>query len=270
MRKISIILFILILAIVGGFFIVRKKNQPAKNSNAGIQIEIPATANPAEKSEMAIDSPASEKNEAGSIQKNNPEQDLKNIPKLPDKILIDVPFTSQAPLSKWDLYHEEACEEASLLMVKYFLDGKTLTPKIAEQEIQSMIAFEIKKYGNYKDSTAEEIAKLAKDFYGIDSLKIIYDFKKEDIKIYLAKNKPIIVPAAGRLLGNPNFTAPGPLYHNLVLIGYDKDTVVTNDPGTRKGKGYTYDIDTLYAAIHDFPGKPENILKGRKAMLVLE
>jgi hypothetical protein len=189
---------------------------------------------------------------------------------IPDKIKISVPFTSQAPLSVWDAKHEEACEEASLVMIKYYLDGKALNKDIAEKEIQDMIKFEIKKYGDYKDTTAAETVKLAKDFYGIENLKVVYDFKPEDIQKYLAKNKPIIVPAAGRRLGNPNFTPPGPLYHNLVLIGYDGNTIITNDPGTRKGKGYIYNLSTLYNAIHDFPGKPEDIERGRKAMIVME
>ncbi len=189
---------------------------------------------------------------------------------IPDKISISVPFTSQAPFANWDELHEEACEEASLVMLKYYLGKKSLTPEITEGEIQRMVDFEIKNYGDYRDSNAEEIVKLAEDFYGIRNLKVIYDFQKEDLKKYLVRGEPIIVPAAGRLLGNPNFTAPGPLYHNLVLIGYSGNTIITNDPGTRKGQGYTYNIDVLYNAIHDFPGKPENITQGRKAMIVLE
>lgn len=189
---------------------------------------------------------------------------------IPGKILIKVPFTSQAPFSKWDELHEEACEEASLVILKYYLDGKSLNKDIAEKEIQNMVKFEIKKYGDYKDTNAAETAKLAEDYYKIENLKVVYDFKKEDLKKYLARKKPIIVPAAGRKLGNPNFTPPGPWYHNLVLVGYDGDTIITNDPGTRKGEGYEYDIDVLYNAIHDFPGKPEDIEKGRKAMIILE
>jgi hypothetical protein len=190
--------------------------------------------------------------------------------KLPRKILIDVPFTSQAPLSKWDAYHEEACEEASLLMAEYFLKNKKLTPAIAEKEIQALIAYEIKNTKGYEDSTAKETAKLGADYYGLKNLRVVYDFTSVDLKKYLAQKKPIIVPAAGRLLGNPNFTAPGPLYHNLVLVGYDGDTIITNDPGTRKGQGYRYDIETLYGAIHDFPGDKNKIEKGRKAMIIIE
>jgi hypothetical protein len=265
MRKKVIISMSLILLVVGGLFIIQKKNQLNKNAEINFPANVLKSNISVEKTEIPVDSQGENKAEADL----NPVEKEKPV-KIPEKILIDVPFTSQAPFSKWDLYHEEACEEASLIMVKYFLDKKTLTPKIAEQEIQAMIAFEIKKYGDYKDSTAEGVAKLAQDFYKLKNLKVIYDFQEEDLKMYLAKEKPIIIPAAGRKLDNPNFTAPGPLYHNLVLIGYDGDMIITNDPGTRKGKGYTYNLHTLYQAIHDFPGQPENILQGRKAMLVLE
>lgn len=190
--------------------------------------------------------------------------------KLPAKILIDVPFTSQAPLGKWDAYHEEACEEASLLMVDYYLQNKSLTPAIAEKEIQALIAYEIKNTKGYEDSTAAETIKLGENFYGLKNLHVVYDFTAQDLKKYLALKKPIIVPAAGRLLGNPNFTAPGPLYHNLVLIGYDGDTIITNDPGTRKGANYRYNIQVLYNAIHDFPGDVKKMETGRKALIYLD
>ena len=99
---------------------------------------------------------------------------------------------------------------------------------------------------------------------------MIYDFEKEAIREYLAKGKPIIVPAAGRKLFNPYFTAPGPLYHNLVLIGFNEtDEIIVNDPGTKRGQKYRYKLDTLYDAIHDFTGDKEEIEEGKKAMIVI-
>jgi hypothetical protein len=193
---------------------------------------------------------------------------------IPNKMVIDVPFMSQAPLGNWDQIHEESCEEASLIMLKYYLDGKKLTPDVAEKEIQKMVDFEKKNYGDYRDTTAVENVDLFNAFYGLPQnglrLKVIYDFSAADIKEYLAKGHPIIISAAGRKLGNPNFTPPGPLYHNLVVVGYDGGTIITNDPGTKRGSGYRYDINTFFNAIHDFPGQPEDILQGRKAMIVLE
>lgn len=200
------------------------------------------------------------------IIKSDTEEEIET---LPEKVSIDVLFTSQSPFGVWDERHEEACEEASLLMVAKYLSGGLLTPEISEKELQAMIDFQIKEYGEYKDSNMKELAQLASDFYSIDNLEVVYDFKKEDLKKELAKGNPIIVPTAGRLLGNPFFTPPGPLYHNVVLVGYDGNNIITNDPGTKRGEGYVYDIDVLYNAIHDFTGKKEDIEEGRKAMIVI-
>lgn len=189
---------------------------------------------------------------------------------IPGKIFIKVPFTSQAPFGVWDEKHEEACEEASILMIAYYLQGKELNKDIAEREIQKMIDFEVNNYGDYKDSNAEEMIKLAEDFYGLKNLKSVYDFNKEELKKELAKGNPVIIPAAGRELGNPYYTQPGPLYHMLVLVGYSGDQIITNDPGTRRGEGYRYNIDVLYNAIHDFPGDKDKIKEGRKDMIVID
>jgi hypothetical protein len=253
MNKFSKRLYIIgsLMIIIGGFFILSRKSAEAP------QIVIQEIKN------EILPPPA----ETLPAENNSSSQAPVTIP---GKIMIQVPFATQAPLVNWDALHEEACEEASLVMLKYYLDGKKLTPEIMEGEIQRMVDFEIRNYGDYKDTTASETVKLAEDFYNIKNLKVIYDFPKEDLKKYLAEGNPIIVPAAGRLLGNPNFTGLGPLYHNLVLIGYNGNTIITNDPGTRKGQGYAYNIEVLYNAIHDFPGKPEDINQGRKAMIILE
>ena len=189
---------------------------------------------------------------------------------LPEKMFVSVPFTSQAPFGVWDEYHEEACEEAALLMVAYHLKGKTLDRDTAEKELQALIAFQLKNYGEYKDSDVAQTIKLGKDFYGLNNLKAVYDFSLAELKEYLAQGKPIIIPTAGRLLKNPNFTSPGPLYHNLVLVGWEKGAIITNDPGTRRGEGYRYEEKLLYSAIHDFTGEKEKIETGRKAMIVIE
>lgn len=259
-KIIKIFFAALLISVIAGFFIFSRKSAQAPiEKNIPVVLNNQENANVAEETKISVENNTEETDSTGSPQEN-----------IPDKILISVPFTTQAPFANWDALHEEACEEASLIMLKYYLDKKTLTPDIAESEIQRMVDFEIRNYGDFKDTTASETVKLAEDFYDIKNLKVIYDFPKKDLKKELARGNPVIVPAAGRELGNPNFTAPGPLYHNLVLVGYKGNTIITNDPGTRKGQGYTYNIDVLYNALHDFPGKPEDIIQGRKAMIVLE
>lgn len=211
---------------------------------------------------------------------NNSEENIeeisaKNLKKnkaesLPRRIHLEVDFASQAPFAVWDELHEESCEEASLITVYYYLEEKELTKEKMEEEIQALVKYQNKKYGDYKDSDMTQLKKIAQDYYEIENIKLLENFEIEDLKKYLADDHLIIIPTAGRELGNPNFTPPGPLYHNLVLIGYDDErgVFITNDPGTRKGNDYVYDYEILYNAIHDFPGKKSEILEGGKVVLV--
>ncbi len=255
--KVKIILFIIIpifLVLVGRYFLLRS-NKPMETYIEEIK-------------EVVEDINQKATNEI--VDNYHQEEFLNEQEKeIPTKIQIDVPFSPQAPLAVWDERHKEACEEMSLIMIYYYLQGKKLDRKLAEEAVQKMIDFQLEKYGDYKDSNAAQIVRLAEDYYGLKNLKVIYDFSQEEIKKQLAFGKPIIVPAAGRELGNPYYTPPGPLYHMLVLTGYSENQIITNDAGTRRGQNYRYDIDVLYKAIHDFPGTKDNIKEGRKAMIVI-
>ena len=214
--------------------------------------------------------------EAPAIQpessENTPNKEIakpEETPAIPDSYDLKVPFVSQAPYANWDELHNEACEEEAIILVHFYKKRAALSKETAENEIQKMVSYEIKNYGSHKDLTAQETAKLAKDFYGYKNVKIKYDFSWDDVKREIASGNPIIVPTAGRLLGNPNFRRPGPVYHMLVLRGYTKDIVITNDIGTRKGERYQYSYKTLDRAIHDWTGNPDTISQGRRAMIVI-
>ncbi len=192
------------------------------------------------------------------------------IAALPNKFLIkNVPFASQAPDGVWDSVAEESCEEAAMLMVDYYWRKKSFSKEVALAELEKLVDFEIMQYGDATDEDAQEIAQRFKEYFGYQDIEIIYDFSLEDLKQKITEGRPIIVPAAGRWLKNPNFKQPGPLYHNLVIIGYEGNEIITNDPGTKKGEGYRYKEDVLYNAIHDFPGSKEAIEQGRKAMVIV-
>lgn len=189
---------------------------------------------------------------------------------LKKEVNLRVPFVSQAPFALWDNLHNNACEEAALILVHYFLKEEGLTKEIMEKEIQDLVAWQIKNLGEHKDLTLEEVGKMARDYYGWQKIRIQDKITIEDIKKELTKGNPVIVPAAGRLLGNPYYRQPGPYYHMLVIRGYQGNKFITNDPGTRRGEGYSYHEDVLYQAIHDWPGEGKDILEGEKKMLVIE
>lgn len=188
--------------------------------------------------------------------------------KLPESFSIKVPFTTQAPLVNWDNAHEEACEEASLIMVHHFIDKTTIISKeSAEAEIQDLLTYETENSYTV-DVTVKELSQIAKGYYSLSKGRIETNPTIEKIKTEIAANRPIIIPAAGKMLGNPNFQNGGPNYHMLVITGYEGDEFIVNDPGTRKGENYRYKQDILFAAIHDWDSI--DITKGQKAYLVFD
>lgn len=189
---------------------------------------------------------------------------------LPAEINLAVPFIVQAPFANWDAIHEDACEEASAIMLNAVYKGiKSISKDEAEKEIQALTEWEIKRFGYFEDTTAKETALMMQEYYGLSGAQVIYNITAEDIKKELAAGRPVIIPAAGKLLGNPNFRNGGPLYHMLVVKGYTKTGLfIVNDPGTRRGADYTYTVEVLYNAIHDWV-KDGDILDGRKAMIVV-
>ncbi len=190
---------------------------------------------------------------------------------FPPSLNLAVPFTSQAPKGNWDPLHEEACEEASVYMVDQYYAGlkqPVIDSDIAEKEIQKMVAFEKETFGFFEDTTAEQTGTFAELLYG-RTYTLIENPTVNQIKEQLVAGHPVIVPAAGQLLGNPNFHVPGPVYHMVVIRGYtEKNQFITNDSGTRNGEAYLYSFDTVLNAMHDWNNGKE-ITDGRKVVIVL-
>jgi hypothetical protein len=195
------------------------------------------------------------------------------ITTIPDQVLLNVPFTSQSPFAQWqDPEQNSACEEASMVMSWHWIKNKPLDKDAADKEIKDLIAFENEKNGNAFDTSAADTLKTFTDYYGDSHISLKYDITQEDIISELAEGHLVFAPANGIELHNPNFRAPGPAEHMLVIRGYDNDKkeFITNDPGTRNGEGYRYSYDTLYNALRDYPtGHHEEISSTRKAILVV-
>ena len=76
----------------------------------------------------------------------------------------------------------------------------------------------------------------------------------------------------GKVIGNPNYKNGGPVYHAMVIKGYEDKTadpgsvqkIITHDVGTRKGEDYVYKWSTLQNALHDWNEPMKN---GAKRML---
>jgi hypothetical protein len=191
---------------------------------------------------------------------------------LPIKAYLPVPFLCQAPYAKWVQPWQDGCEEAAVIMAIRYVRKEQGNRREGEQEILKMVDFQVKKYGGHYDLDAEQIAKLVKDYYKYDKVEVRYGITVEDIKQELAKGNVVIAPMAGRLLGNPYYTPPGPVYHNMLFKGYDDRSgeFITNDMGTRRGRNYRYKYEVAYNAIHDWTGSKMTMTKGRKAIIIVK
>jgi len=211
------------------------------------------------------------------------------------RVYLEVPFASQAPKGDWDDLHNEACEEAALVMAKYWLEGKKLTGDAMDDEIVKSVAWEEGQWGGHYDLPVDKIVELAKEYFGIEKIRAVYNIENiERIKKELSQGNLVIVPTAGRLLDNTHYRQPGPVYHMLVIKGFNKSDkegkegkeMITNDPGTKVGKDFRYSPENLFISIHDWPagtGRPllfgqnlskdeaaQIILRGQRAMMVIE
>jgi len=191
-------------------------------------------------------------------------------PLAPAEINLDVPFLLQAPKQNWVQPFEDACEEASLIMVDAYYRGRktAFSPDEGIKAILDVVAYEDEVYGYNKDATADEVKNTALDYFKRPRAKVV-EATEEQIKKALANGYPVIAPAYGKGLQNPNFRNGGPEYHMLVIKGYTKDGQwITNDPGTRRGADYLYPKQRLLDAIHDFD--QEDMKRGRKVVIIVE
>src|SRR3989304_9414045 len=76
-----------------------------------------------------------------NVQEETNSQKTQQEISLPSSYNLKVPFFSQAPFGVWDELHDNACEEASILLVRYFKKKSTLSKEKADKEIKAMVDF---------------------------------------------------------------------------------------------------------------------------------
>ncbi len=186
------------------------------------------------------------------------------ISSLPAELNLEVPFYTQAPFENWDFPWQEACEEASILLVANEYLDKGWTREEFNSEILKLVDWQKKVFGYYTDTTAQEITQILKENFGLTGV-IHNNPSYDDVRKILAQGHLIIMTFDGKALGNPYFRNGGPIYHAMVIKGYKEgEKLITNDVGTKHGADYVYEWKVLQNALHDWT-KP--IQKGPKRMI---
>ncbi|MDX9893288.1 MAG: C39 family peptidase [Patescibacteria group bacterium] len=170
----------------------------------------------------------------------------------PKNLEYQLAFVSQAPFGVWDELHKEACEEASMITVVKYFKSEILNAHTMEQGILDLVSWE-KSQGYQVDLTAQEVVDILNSHFDL-AAELITVVDVSVVKDQLTNGKLVIVPLAGRVLNNPYFQNPGPIYHMLVIRGFDDQSAefITNEVGTRRGDGFRYAYGHLINSIHDW------------------
>ena len=244
MKKYLVIFIVCIFLIIGGYFyaghLSKKESQNAGEKQALQKISENKTEEP-----QII----SEEKEAKQSQEFPKENVIR-------KIRQDVPFMVQAPFGNWkDPIFQNGCEEAAMIMAYGWTKGTlAISAEEAQDEIRKLTAFEDKTFGYNTDTDIYDMQKIFQNYFRHQNVKTQENIKLDDIKNEIQEGNIVLVPAFGRALKNPNYTTPGPVAHVLVIIGYDPDAkkFITNDSGTKHGKGYLYPEDVLFESIWQY------------------
>ncbi len=147
-----------------------------------------------------------------------------------------------------------------------------ISKNAAEKVLEDMFAQEHERFDGAIDTSAADTAQFFTEYYG-HTAEVRKDVTMIDLYRILSNGSIIIAPTNGKMLGNPHFTNGGPDRHMLVIVGYNKDNreFITNDPGTRVGRGYKYKDTMLYNAIRDYEtGVKKEIVGTSKNIIVVK
>lgn len=189
--------------------------------------------------------------------------------KISNTVILDVPFSSQAPTDNWD--RNEDCEETSITMVNAYLTGNRQNQLLAsdtQEAINNLKKWEGLNLGYNMNTGADATTRLAEGAFNL-KVKQIFNFTEADLKIALTNNYPILLPINAKLLGNNNYINGGPLYHMIVIRGFKNHTFIVNDPGLSAGNGNEYSFDILKKAAADWNQVTKSMDNTRKIALII-
>ena len=190
---------------------------------------------------------------------------------LPVRLILPVPYTTQAPLGNW-AQHQESCEAATLTMVLFYWNHHrevVIDPHAADASIN-----QIDKMKTQLDLTNTLLGQLAEDHFGLGWQ--IMPNTPENIREQIALGRPVIAEVRTHGLGNSNYPGYSTHYeqtgwsvpHFIVIIGYDATGVFLNDAGISKGRGYHITYAQLTHAIDDLDVHHPNLDQGQVLLVI--
>lgn len=183
---------------------------------------------------------------------------------LPAELNLQMTFYSQAPFGNWDYPWQEACEEASVLLVANEYFGHNWTREEFNDQILKIVDWEKSYFGAYEHTDVAQTREMLSKYLGLQSV-VHENPTYEDVQKVLSKGHLIVMMFAGKELENPYYTNGGPNYHVMVIKGYKSpEKIITADVGTRRGEDFVFTWENINGAMHDYA---EPIQQGAKRMI---
>jgi peptidase C39-like protein len=190
---------------------------------------------------------------------------------LPDHMLLQVPFTTQAPLNNW-AQHQESCEAANLTMLYYYWTNRqdvVIDPHAADSLIN-----QIDHWKPAPDLNDTMLGELAQQRFGYTYRIVANDPKV--IAEQLSAGRPLLAEVRTHGLGNSHYPGYSSHYeqtgwsvpHFVTIIGYDSSGVWLNDPGISAGRGYHISYAQLAHAIDDLDQHHPALSQGQVLLLI--
>lgn len=190
---------------------------------------------------------------------------------LPDHMLLQVPFTTQAPLNNWG-QHQESCEAANLTMLYYYWTNRqdvVIDPHAADNLIT-----QIDRWKPAPDLNDTMLGELAQEHLGY-TYRIVPNDPKV-IAAQLSAGRPLLAEVRTHGLGNPHYPGYATHFeqtgwsvpHFVTIIGYDSSGVWLNDPGISAGRGYHITYAQLTHAIDDLDQHHPALSQGQVLLLI--
>ncbi len=208
--------------------------------------------------------------QAQPLPSDGPSTEVTPMP-LPDQVLLQVPFTTQAPLNNWS-QHQESCEAANLTMLWLYWNhdaSVVIDPHAADDYINV-----IDGWKSQPDLNDTMMGLLAEQHWGYSYLLVPNDPRV--IAQHLAAGRPLLAEVRTHGLGNDHY--PGYKYHFeesgwsvphfVTIIGYDGTGVWLNDPGISWGRGYHITYAQLTHAIDDLDQHHPSLAQGQVLLLI--
>lgn len=168
----------------------------------------------------------------------------------PQHVVLHVPYVPQVFNDNWVAPWDEACEEASALMVEAFYEGTLSVPeKTARTRMEKIFAWEDQTFNTNQDTDAAQTMQMIARHTSFRA-SVKHNPTVEDIQHELSKQHPVIALVnMYQLYQEP---PAGDSYHVLVITGYDQQamTFQVNDPARKNQRSYPENV--LMEALYDF------------------